>query len=227
VNHEQIANGFSLALQEISKDLNFVRRGTHLVSTPEIKHHVLALYSEVFEFLCYAIKWYSSKWNRFLKAFDGNFYDKQVQQRVSRIQKLVQRVRDEIKISTNETVQTIHREQRHGFNEANERIEKMDMKLEIMGRDFKELAELMTRTLMANAQHGRSLPPTGDECASNTFTELLDLRSRQNVIEFAVREVASLTGKCSIYPTSTQQLTSRRRDIIDPKNETREIFPAD
>ncbi|KAI2464414.1 hypothetical protein F4781DRAFT_72887 [Annulohypoxylon bovei var. microspora] len=57
VNHESIAEGFSRALQEISRDLDFVRRGTRMCNTTEMKGHVVSLYREVFAFLCYTMKW--------------------------------------------------------------------------------------------------------------------------------------------------------------------------
>ncbi|OAA35948.1 hypothetical protein NOR_07756 [Metarhizium rileyi] len=161
--HEQVAEGFSRALQEISKDLNFVRRGTQICNTPEVKRYVLALYSEVFAFLCHAMKWYSSSWNRFRKAFDGKFYGKHVEQTVLRIQKLVQRVHDEMKLGTDRTVQNIHTEQRMGFFETNRRIDRrfdefgrdIDTKLDERLKAFsKLLGQQMRLTLMANAQHG-------------------------------------------------------------------------
>ena len=140
-----------------------MRRGIQICNTPEVKRYVLALYSEVFAFLCYAMKWYSSSWNRFRKSFDGKFYDNQVDQRVGRIQKLVLRVHDEMRLGTDRTVQAIHTQQRMGFLETNTRIEtrfdQFDREIDIkLDKKFEMLASIlgqrMRMTLMANAQHG-------------------------------------------------------------------------
>ncbi|KAI0883763.1 uncharacterized protein GGS22DRAFT_189731 [Annulohypoxylon maeteangense] len=158
VNHESIAEGFSRALQEISRDLNFVRRGTRMCNTTEMKGHVILLYREVFAFLCHTMKWYSSSWNRFKKAFDNKFYDKNVESRVKRIQGLVQRVRDEMRLASDQMVQDIHLEQKTGFIETYNRI---DMRLdefegvldEKLMKFARMIGEQMCTTLMANAQH--------------------------------------------------------------------------
>ncbi|KAI0454811.1 hypothetical protein F5B21DRAFT_474335 [Xylaria acuta] len=161
VNHETMAEGFSRALQDISRDLNFVRRGTLLCNTAEMKGHIVLLYKEVFAFLCHTLKWYNSSWNRFRKAFDNRFYDKNVEQRVKRIQGLVQRVRDEINLMSDRMVQDIHSEQRAGFtatiNLINTRIGELEGDLDAkFARFSRNLGEQMCKTLMANAQHDLS-----------------------------------------------------------------------
>ncbi|KAI1460022.1 hypothetical protein F4805DRAFT_454962 [Annulohypoxylon moriforme] len=158
INHESIAEGFSRALQEISRDINFVRRGTRMCNTAEMKSHVVLLYREIFAFLCYTMKWYSSSWNRFRKAFDNKFYDKNVESRVKRIQGLVQRVRDEIKLASDQMVQDIRSEQRTGFietyNRIDNRIDELEGGLdEKLMRFARMIGEQMCTTLMANAQH--------------------------------------------------------------------------
>ncbi|KAJ8121203.1 hypothetical protein ONZ43_g2285 [Nemania bipapillata] len=159
VNHDHLVEGFSRALQELSQDLNFVRRGTLLCNTSEMKGHIVLLYREVFAFLCYALKWYNSSWNRFRKAFDSNFYDKNVEQRVKRIQSLVQRVRDEINLMSDQMVQDIHLEQRAGFTATtdliNSRFDELDLDAKF-AKFARSLGEQMCRTLMAHAQHGMS-----------------------------------------------------------------------
>ncbi|XDG07409.1 hypothetical protein ABKA04_007024 [Annulohypoxylon sp. FPYF3050] len=169
VNHESIAEGFSRALQEISKDLNFVRRGTRMCNTTETKGHVALLYREVFAFLCYTMKWYSSSWNRFRKAFDNKFYDKNVESRVKRIQGLVQRVRDEMKLVSDQMVHNIRSEQKTGFVETNNHIdmrfdelkESLDERLVTMAHILREqmkIGQQMCSTLMASAQHELNNP---------------------------------------------------------------------
>lgn len=140
-----------------------MRRGIQICDTSEVKRYVLALYSEVFAFLCHAMKWYSSSWNRFRKSFDGKFYDTHLEQRVTSIQKLVRRVHDEMKLGTDRAVQVIHAEQRRGFLETNThiatRFDQFDREIDMKLKAFAKLVgEQMSMTLMANAQHGKFRP---------------------------------------------------------------------
>ncbi|KAK8052307.1 hypothetical protein PG993_003692 [Apiospora rasikravindrae] len=158
VNHETMADGFSRALQDISRDLNFVRRGTQLCNSAEMKGLVVLLYKDVFAFLCYSMKWYSSTWNRFRTAFDNRFYNKNVEQRVKGIQDLVQRVRDEMHLTNDRLVQDLYSEQRTSVDEIKNHIDEFGNGLGAwLDTRFKELGAQMFQTLMANAQHGEWL----------------------------------------------------------------------
>ncbi|KAK6853957.1 hypothetical protein PG995_010769 [Apiospora arundinis] len=162
VNHEQMAEGFSRALQEISRDLNFVRRGTQLCNTAEMRALVVLLYKEVFAFLCYSMKWYSSSRYRLRKAFDNRFYDKTVAQQVKSIQGLVQRVRDEMDLLNDRLVQDIHSQQRTGVDEILNHISEVEQGWDAkLDAKFNMLAQIlgakMCETLKANAGHGEWL----------------------------------------------------------------------
>ncbi|KAK8128973.1 hypothetical protein PG984_010081 [Apiospora sp. TS-2023a] len=146
-----MADGFSRALQDISRDLNFVRRGTQLFNSAEMKSLVVLLYKDVFAFLCHSMKWYSSPKHRFWTSLNNRFYDKNVEQRVKGIQGLVQRVRDEMSLMNDHLVQDMHAEQRTGFDEIKNHIDRgLDAR-------FERLAQIvgaqMSETLKANAQH--------------------------------------------------------------------------
>lgn len=150
--------------------MNFVGRTTGVCDTAELKRHVITLYCEVFEFLCHTMKWYSSAWNRFLKAYNGKFYDEKIQGRVQKIQGLVQRVRDELKLSTGRSVQIIRVEQHMNFLKMNSRLdsfedtidEKIEEKLRAfaldVGRSLRELGPAIALQLMSHCQHGTSKP---------------------------------------------------------------------
>ncbi|KAK8867395.1 hypothetical protein PGQ11_005973 [Apiospora arundinis] len=158
VNHEQMAEGFSRALQEISRDLNFVRRGTQLCNTAEMRALVVLLYKEVFAFLCYSMKWYGSSRYRLRKAFDNRFYDKTVAQQVKSIQGLVQRVRDEMDLLNDRLVQDVHSQQRTGVDEILNHISEVEQGWDAkLDAKFNMLAQIlgakMCETLKANAQH--------------------------------------------------------------------------
>ncbi|KAK7957773.1 hypothetical protein PG988_012621 [Apiospora saccharicola] len=151
VNHEEMADGFSRALQDISRDLNFVRRGTQLCNSAEMKSLVVLLYKDVFAFLCHSMKWYSSPKHRFWTSLNNRFYDKNVEQRVKGIQGLVQRVRDEMSLLSDRLVQDMHWEQRTGFDEIKNYIDRG------LNARFERLAQIvgaqMSETLKASAQH--------------------------------------------------------------------------
>lgn len=148
--------------------MNFVGRTTGICDTAELKRHVITLYCEVFEFLCHTMKWYSSAWNRFLKAYNGKFYDEKIRGRIQKIQGLVQRVRDELKLSTGRSVQTIRVEQHTNFLQMNSRLdtledtidEKLEEKLQAfaldVGRSLRELGPAVALQLMSHCQHGKS-----------------------------------------------------------------------
>lgn len=131
-----------------------------MCNTAEMKGHVVLLYREVFAFLCYTMKWYGSSWNRFRKAFDNKFYDKNVESRVKRIQGLVQQVRYEMNLASDQMIHDIHSDQKAGFTETYKRIDLRIDELEgglddKLMRFARMIGEQMCTTLMANAQHGK------------------------------------------------------------------------
>ncbi|KAK8060847.1 hypothetical protein PG996_010777 [Apiospora saccharicola] len=145
-----MADGFSRALQDISRDLNFVRRGTQLCNSAEMKSLVVLLYKDVFAFLCHSMKWYSSPKHRFWTSLNNRFYDKNVEQRVKGIQGLVQRVRDEMSLLSDRLVQDMHWEQRTGFDEIKNHIDRgLDARFE---RLVQIIGAQTSETLKANAQ---------------------------------------------------------------------------
>ena len=95
MNHKKIAEGFSLALIEISQDLRFVQRSTRVSDSTEIRRLVVELYVKVFKFLCHAMLWYQKPTNRLKGALNKNFYDDLVRRMVSDIQLVVKRIKDE------------------------------------------------------------------------------------------------------------------------------------
>jgi hypothetical protein len=106
VNYEYIAEGFSRALAEMSADLSFVQDSTSISNTAKMKQLVVALYVQVFKFLCEMMKWYASAGKRFKSAFDSRFYDKKIDKRVQEIKLLVKRVEQEASLATQRQVKT-------------------------------------------------------------------------------------------------------------------------
>ena len=60
-----------------------------------MKNLVIELYIKVFEFLCHAMRWFSSWKKRFSTALRQTFLDEKVKQMGNGIQKTIQKIRDE------------------------------------------------------------------------------------------------------------------------------------
>ncbi|KAL6407016.1 hypothetical protein AUP68_09837 [Ilyonectria robusta] len=106
-NYKKIAEGFSMALIDISSDLHFVTKSVEIADSQEMRRLVVELYVGVFKLLCHTMDWFKRKKNRFLSALNKNFYDETVQGLVRGIQKTVQRVRDESQFIANGRVERI------------------------------------------------------------------------------------------------------------------------
>jgi hypothetical protein len=104
VRHNEIAEGFSLALAQISSDLKFSQRQNQIFTNPNMKRLVTLLYIKYFQFLCHAMKWYSSSKMRFRKAFNQKFYDDEVAKKVDKIKSIVQEIVQEARLETQQTV---------------------------------------------------------------------------------------------------------------------------
>ena len=94
-NYQKIAEGFNLALAEISSDLRYIRRTSRISDSPEIKQTIVTLYVQVFQFLCYAMNFYHSRKSRIKASFNQNFYNDEVKKMVSEMQLSVQHIRRE------------------------------------------------------------------------------------------------------------------------------------
>ncbi|KAF7502672.1 hypothetical protein GJ744_005285 [Endocarpon pusillum] len=107
VAHEAIANGFSRALVEISSDLSFSRKQSHIIPTSEIKILVVGLYIQIFQFLGHAMKWYQSWKSRFKAMLNRDFYDTNIEAKVASIKGLVTRIRQEAGLECQKDIKKI------------------------------------------------------------------------------------------------------------------------
>ncbi|RGP61610.1 hypothetical protein FSPOR_9936 [Fusarium sporotrichioides] len=89
VNYKKVAEGFSEALSDISDHLRSVKKISKGSDSHDMRQHVIKLYCEVFELLCHALTWFTSKRKRLGAAFKKNFYDDTVVNLLSRIEKTV------------------------------------------------------------------------------------------------------------------------------------------
>lgn len=111
------------------------------------------------------MKWYSSTWNRFRKAYDGRYYDKNVEQRVQKIQGLVKRVGDELKLSTARSVNIMHSGHQRSLlefrSEFRSRFDHLEEKLLALAETwgpyapFRELAPALALQLVSNSEQGK------------------------------------------------------------------------
>ena len=89
MNHKKIADGFSLALAEMSSDLRYVMKKFKIADSPEMRELVVELYVKVFKFLCHSMSYFKSRRNRLTAAFNKNFYDDTVKKMVYGVQRTV------------------------------------------------------------------------------------------------------------------------------------------
>ncbi|XEU99954.1 hypothetical protein FSHL1_005241 [Fusarium sambucinum] len=89
VNYKKVAEGFSEALSDISDHLRSVKKISKGSDSHDMRQHVIKLYCEVFELLCHALTWFTSKRKRIGAAFKKNFYDDTVVSLLNRIEKTV------------------------------------------------------------------------------------------------------------------------------------------
>ena len=90
-----IAVEFSRALAEIYPKLQFVRKKLEISDTHEMQMQVIDLYVKIFRFLCHAMRWFSSRWNRFKTSFSDNFNNDQVKVMVFDISKAIESIEKE------------------------------------------------------------------------------------------------------------------------------------
>jgi hypothetical protein len=102
--HNEIAEGFSRALMEISANMMFGQRQGAIYPTPAIKQLVVKLYIKYFQFLYGAMTWYQSKFKRFKAAFNQKFYTDEVQKKVTKIKEIVNEVIQEASLETQGTI---------------------------------------------------------------------------------------------------------------------------
>ncbi|CAP67138.1 uncharacterized protein PODANS_1_21530 [Podospora anserina S mat+] len=108
VNYQKIAEGFSLALVEMSENLRFVQKKTQVANTNEMQRLVVALYVQMFKFLCHAMSFFHKRHKRFLASFNKGFYDKTVKAMVDGIQKTIGDIRNEAQHTTELRIEHMH-----------------------------------------------------------------------------------------------------------------------
>ncbi|KAI0017746.1 hypothetical protein F4780DRAFT_782018 [Xylariomycetidae sp. FL0641] len=184
-NHATVGEGLASALADISSDMRFVGKSTKISNSATVRRDVVRLYVEIFNFLCYAMNWYSSRWNRLKRSLDSKFYDEKVVKKVTDIKKLVKEVSREAKLET---------------QSRTERIEAQNSKIEKEVSDIKDGMKYLTNELLKrNGDETRSLPPERQiELFQQCSSQLLQLK-QQLVYELETITIHSLLEKQS-YP---------------------------
>ncbi|KAG8676531.1 hypothetical protein FPOAC1_002536 [Fusarium poae] len=108
VNYKRVAEGFSEALSDISDHLRSVRKISKGSDSYDMRQHVIKLYCEVFELLCHALAWFTSKRKRIGAAFKKNFYDDTVVNLLNRIEKTVAAIDREANYISHSQVREIY-----------------------------------------------------------------------------------------------------------------------
>lgn len=91
VNHQKVAGGFAEAIEDITARLKTIKTSVEISESMDMKFLVVDLYVEVFDFLCWTMKWYQKRGKRFRKSFNKNYATK-VQEKVSNIRQTIDRI---------------------------------------------------------------------------------------------------------------------------------------
>ncbi|KAK3947204.1 hypothetical protein QBC32DRAFT_385248 [Pseudoneurospora amorphoporcata] len=106
-NYQKICDSFSMALQEIGNQLQYVRQCADISDSHNMRRRVGQVYVEIFKLLCQALGWLKSRKIRFTAALKWNFHSKHVQPFVGSIQNAIQRLRDEVDLIASKNTQII------------------------------------------------------------------------------------------------------------------------
>ncbi|KAI0006516.1 hypothetical protein F4779DRAFT_620531 [Xylariaceae sp. FL0662B] len=173
VNYEKIASGFSQALADISVDLNFVRKSTVISNSNDMRSAIVELYVQIFKLLCDMMIWYQSRGKRFRTAFDINYYDKKVEQKVTKIRRQIKRIGQLVATETALIVQTTQRDVNaivprlesilQGIaDESRTDFRSLELRLNKLSQQFQYYVGFSAANLLAaNADTGLRDPQTG------------------------------------------------------------------
>lgn len=153
--HKEIAEGFSSALEEIGKEMNFSTHELKIHRTKRMERLVIRLYIRHAKFFCHFMTWYlSSSFKRFGTSLRNDFYTKEVQHRVEEIRSVAKEIEQEAslvtQISTQRTEEMVRSlgptveeaAQRADFyhNIVTDRLETIDKSLEILTHGIGQLS---------------------------------------------------------------------------------------
>ncbi|KAL6912572.1 hypothetical protein FSST1_010332 [Fusarium sambucinum] len=101
INHQQIAEGVSDTLDDLSHDIDFWNRQMREHGNiPSLRHYIQELYVVVFEFFTEIFnKWSKSSWKRFLTSFDDGSFNKLFTARKSRIMVIERRMDRDVNLN--------------------------------------------------------------------------------------------------------------------------------
>ncbi|ROW03610.1 hypothetical protein VPNG_07167 [Cytospora leucostoma] len=100
----QIGEGFSNALVDITKDMNFSRKQFKIHQGPDMQALVTQLYVKYLKFFCYCMEWFSSKRKRIVAALKQDFYNDEVKTRVDEIKGVVKEINRQAQWETDKRV---------------------------------------------------------------------------------------------------------------------------
>lgn len=104
-NHQTTGEKISAALSSIYGTLRRAQRHSRIADTPETQLRLVEIYIKVFEFLCFAMSWYRSRWKRFRKSFNKNFDQKDLDPKIKAIKDEWQNLLDEVQLVTNARIE--------------------------------------------------------------------------------------------------------------------------
>ncbi|KAG8158199.1 hypothetical protein KVR01_011960 [Diaporthe batatas] len=99
-NHKRVGEAFTRGLKSIGDNLAFLSRSKNTLNTPLLRKAICDAYVEVFKFLCYMMRWQTSRWNRLSSSVQSSFYDDHIKAHIDEIEQLAKKVNREINRET-------------------------------------------------------------------------------------------------------------------------------
>ncbi len=141
MNHQNVADGLSEALRDISDSVAESEQAVRLMNYDDMHNAISSLYAYVFQFLASAMKWYqASARKKILDSLTENFSDS-LQGQVSKIQDTCNRIRHKGYSKTQVEIRRISitgQETLEGQRKQGVSIESMRHKLDALGKSVEE-----------------------------------------------------------------------------------------
>ncbi|KAI1131428.1 hypothetical protein F5Y10DRAFT_233646 [Nemania abortiva] len=158
INHQELADGVSSTLEDLSQDMNYWNELIKQYSNMEVlQRYIRELYIVIFEFLAEIFtQWSKSSWQRFRTSFDEQAIRNLFTEKRNRIKAIEQRMERYTRLEFERKTQKLHDEARNSQVQMALDLEKMNRDQSFYLPLLLQLGTCVNRLLAQNA--GRSFP---------------------------------------------------------------------